>query len=225
MTRAYIRLDPQFDERKEAYPDGPYRALVACFCLAESQPVRGRFRSVDFLKRILGRSGRYVPYLLQENDLTVLDDGRVYVVGWDEWQEGDWKVGERVRRIRARDRSAGAKRTANWRTRTKVFERDRFTCRYCGVSDYPREWLVLEHVIPVTKGGETTEENLVTACRSCNHRKGNKTPDEAEMPLRDVPRDASPITSLRNSGGSGGGGAEALTPDRVGLTSLREIIR
>ena len=56
MTRAYIRLDPQFDERKEAYPDGPYRALVACLCLSESQPVRGRFRSMDYLRRLLGKA-------------------------------------------------------------------------------------------------------------------------------------------------------------------------
>ena len=38
MTRAYIRLDPAFDERKESYPDGPYAALIATFCLAEHQP-------------------------------------------------------------------------------------------------------------------------------------------------------------------------------------------
>jgi hypothetical protein len=107
VTRAYIRLDPQFDERKEAYPDGPYRALVACLCLAESQPVRGRFRSVDYLRRLLGQSGRHVPFLIEHGDLTVLEGGRVYVVGWDEWQEGDWKVGERVRRIRARRNGQG----------------------------------------------------------------------------------------------------------------------
>ena len=106
MTRAYIRLDPQFDERKEAYPDGPYRALVACLCLAESQPVRGRFRSVEYLRRLLGKSGRHVQYLLEHGDVAVLVDGRAYVEGWDEWQEGDWKVGERVRRIRARRHAA-----------------------------------------------------------------------------------------------------------------------
>lgn len=104
MTRAYIRLDPAFDERKESYPDGPYAALVATFCLAEHQPERGRFRSLDYLSRLLGKRGRHARYLLDHGDLTTLDDGRVYVDGWDEWQEGDWKVAERVSRIRNRER-------------------------------------------------------------------------------------------------------------------------
>ncbi len=102
MTRAYIRLDPAFDERKESYPDGPFAALVSTFCLAEHQPERGRFRSLDYLRRLLGHRGRHVQYLVDHGDLTLIPDGRVYVDGWDEWQEGDWKVAERVARIRSR---------------------------------------------------------------------------------------------------------------------------
>ena len=102
MTRAYIRLDPSFDERKYDYPDGPYAALIATFCLAEHQPERGRFRSLDYLTRLLGKRGRHAKYLVDHGDLVELPDGRCYLVGWDEWQEGDWKVGERVARIRGR---------------------------------------------------------------------------------------------------------------------------
>jgi hypothetical protein len=104
VTRAYIRLDPAFDERKESYPDGPYAALVATLCLAEHQPQRGRFRSMDYLTRLLGKRGRHLRYLVDHGDVTKLDDGRAYVDGWDEWQEGDWKVSERVHRIRVRPR-------------------------------------------------------------------------------------------------------------------------
>lgn len=104
MTRAYIRLDPAFDERKESYPDGPFSALVSTFCLAEHQPHRGRFRSLEYLARLLGKRGRHARFLLEHGDLILLDDGRVYVDGWDEWQEGDWKVSERVGRIRGRQR-------------------------------------------------------------------------------------------------------------------------
>lgn len=102
MTRAYLRLDPLYDENKAHYPDGPYAALVATICLAESQPERGRFRSERFLQALLDKRGRHVRFLLEHDDLKLLPDGRVYVVGWDEWQEGDWKVTERVARIRAR---------------------------------------------------------------------------------------------------------------------------
>lgn len=102
VVRAYLRLDPAYDERKSDYPDGPYATLIACFCLAEMQPTRGRFRSLRFLKALLAGRGRHVKYLIDHGDLVVLEDGRVYVDGWDEWQEGDWKVGERVARVRNR---------------------------------------------------------------------------------------------------------------------------
>lgn len=113
MTRAYIRLDPAFDERKESYPDGPYAALIATFCLAELQPARGRFRSLDYLTRLLGRRGRHVRYLVDHGDVLLLPDGRIYVDGWDEWQEGDWKVGERLERLRIRREQAGMRRNGS----------------------------------------------------------------------------------------------------------------
>lgn len=102
MSRAYIRLDPGFDEHKYEYPDSAYSALVATLCLAELQPERGRFRSAEYLRRLLGKRGKSVGYLMEHKDLIELPDGRVYVEGWDHWQEGDWKVTERVQRIRAR---------------------------------------------------------------------------------------------------------------------------
>jgi hypothetical protein len=107
VTRAYLRLDPRFDERKSHYPDGAYRALVACLCLAELQPDRGRFRSMAFLRALLERRGRWVPYLIEQGDLVTLPDGRLYIDGWDEWQEGDVTVKERMDRLRRRRRRDG----------------------------------------------------------------------------------------------------------------------
>ena len=104
MTRAYIRLDPSFDERKCDYPDGAYAALVAAICLAEHQPQRGRFRSGRYLAGLLGKRGRWVKYLVDHGDLVPVEGERLYLDGWDEWQEGDWKVAERVHRIRTRTR-------------------------------------------------------------------------------------------------------------------------
>ena len=47
--------------------------------------------------------------------------------------------------------------------------------------------LTIEHIIPVSRGGKHAWMNVVTACRGCNHRKGNRTPEEARMPLLYVP--------------------------------------
>lgn len=106
MTRAYLRLDPAFWERKrieQAYPPGAISALIGIFCLAESQPERGRFRSEKLLRALLEDDAKWVPFLKEHGDLVVLGDARIYPPGWDEWQEGDWKVGERVQRIRGRE--------------------------------------------------------------------------------------------------------------------------
>lgn len=67
-------------------------------------------------------------------------------------------------------------------TRFNVFLRDRFTCQYCGCR-FPTHDLTFDHVIPRSKGGRTSWLNVVTACGSCNLRKGNKLPDAAGMPL------------------------------------------
>ncbi len=71
-------------------------------------------------------------------------------------------------------------------TNDKLFARDRHLCAYCGVSQHGRG-LSRDHVIPVSRGGRDTWMNLVTACRACNTRKGNRTPEEAGMPLLYLP--------------------------------------
>ncbi|MCO5571801.1 hypothetical protein L7F22_025549 [Adiantum nelumboides] len=63
--------------------------------------------------------------------------------------------------------------------RKNIFLRDRFRCQYCGDHDN----LTLDHVIPVSRGGEWTWQNLVTACTDCNSKKGNKTLEESKMQL------------------------------------------
>jgi hypothetical protein len=55
--------------------------------------------------------------------------------------------------------------------RTRIFERDGFRCVYCG-RVLPPEELTVDHVQPVMRGGDGSDGNLVTACRSCNTRKG-----------------------------------------------------
>ena len=69
-------------------------------------------------------------------------------------------------------------------TRREVFARDRQRCQYCGRE---RAELTLDHVMPRHRGGTHEWENIVTACRPCNHRKGGRTPREARMRLLQEP--------------------------------------
>ena len=69
-------------------------------------------------------------------------------------------------------------------SRREILNRDGHTCQYCG---HHGSDLTVDHVIPRHRGGQHTWENLVTACRTCNHRKGGRFPDEAHMRLVRVP--------------------------------------
>ena len=66
----------------------------------------------------------------------------------------------------------------------EVFRRDNHTCQYCGRNDVE---LTLDHVVPRHLGGSHTWENLVTACRACNHLKGGRIAELAGMRLRNRP--------------------------------------
>lgn len=69
-------------------------------------------------------------------------------------------------------------------TRREIFMRDQYTCQYCGVRT---KELTLDHVIPKHRGGRHLWENLVSACRACNHHKGGRTIEEAKMELPRAP--------------------------------------
>jgi len=83
---------------------------------------------------------------------------------------------------RARKFAAGAPMLTN---RT-LFQRDRNLCLYCG-RQFSASVLTRDHVIPVSRGGENVWINCVTACERCNHRKADRTPEEAGMKLLAVP--------------------------------------
>lgn len=69
--------------------------------------------------------------------------------------------------------------------RKNVIKRDNYECQYCGSTDLP---LTVDHIFPKNRGGKDTWENLTCACPDCNSRKGNRTPEEAGMSLRRIPR-------------------------------------
>jgi 5-methylcytosine-specific restriction endonuclease McrA len=75
-------------------------------------------------------------------------------------------------------------------SRRGVLVRDRETCQYCGAQP-GRAHLTIDHVLPRAHGGTTSWENVVAACAACNHRKANRTPQQAGMALARMPRQPS----------------------------------
>ena len=67
-----------------------------------------------------------------------------------------------------------------------LFRRDQFLCMYCG-HEFTAENLSRDHIVPVSRDGTDSWTNCVTACKRCNHRKSNRTPEEAGMELLAVP--------------------------------------
>lgn len=70
--------------------------------------------------------------------------------------------------------------------KAKVIRRDRQTCAYCGELHEARE-LTVDHIRPASRGGLLSWMNTVAACRACNARKADRTPEEARMPLLFTP--------------------------------------
>jgi len=71
-------------------------------------------------------------------------------------------------------------------TNSKLFARDRNICAYCG-GHFADEDLTREHIRPFAQSGVDNWMNVVTACRACNHRKANRTPEQAGMSLLYTP--------------------------------------
>lgn len=82
--------------------------------------------------------------------------------------------------------------------RHTIFARDEHRCQYCGTR-FPGSQLSLDHVVPRSRGGTTTWENVVCACLKCNVKKGGRTPQEARMRLvrQPIRPKHSPLLSLK----------------------------
>lgn len=72
-------------------------------------------------------------------------------------------------------------------TRHYIYARDGWVCQYCG-ERFKASELTFDHVLPRSRGGRTTWENIATSCIPCNQRKEDRTPEEAGMPLLRKPR-------------------------------------
>lgn len=112
-------------------------------------------------------------------------DSVLHVVEWTDTviktQKGEYPVPSVIRLtyyldIRKRRAKSGAKRL-------RIYQRDKYRCSFCGKKITDVSKLTLDHIVPKSRGGSSTPDNLVTACKPCNNRKGDRTPQEAKMPL------------------------------------------
>ncbi len=83
-------------------------------------------------------------------------------------------------------------------SRKNVIRRDAMTCQYCGGKHTD---LTVDHVIPKSRGGADSWENLVTACKKCNNKKGSRTPEEADMKLIARPKRPNHILFIQQAVG------------------------
>lgn len=75
----------------------------------------------------------------------------------------------------------------NLPTRRNILARDKWTCQYCNRGSKDRTKMTIDHVMPKSRGGDSSWTNLVAACERCNSVKGNKTPKECNMHLKKKP--------------------------------------
>ena len=81
-------------------------------------------------------------------------------------------------------------------SRKNILRRDGHRCQYCGTSSAT---LTVDHIIPRSRGGKDSWDNLVAACIACNNRKGNRSPERAGMALLSVPRRPSHVSFIMHS--------------------------
>lgn len=117
--------------------------------------------------------------------------------------------------VRLRRHVVGVRKGVKF-SRANVFARDGFACQYCGLRK-ARSELSFDHVVPRVAGGRTSWENIATACRPCNHKKRNRTPDQAGMKLlrKPVRPTVLPVEPLHLAlGGTGSGdGSRPIPPE------------
>lgn len=151
--------------------DSVYRAVVSLMVWSWGSKPAGSFPNHERAYRIAGMSqGWWTRNKSRVFEYFVLcNDGRWYHPGIAMWVS---QSGGRKNEI---SRDLGVS-TSEWqRMRLAVFQRDNFTCQYCGAVD---KALDCDHVVPLSRGGITHEHNLVTACFPCNRSKGSKLIEE-----------------------------------------------
>ena len=134
--------------------------------------------------------------LLWNESARVVDPVDYQLFDWEDWSKLRPADGDRfIQAVRFRLRVPEVitltdfdrlPATAVTFSRRNIFKRDHFTCQYCGKQPGVDD-LTLDHVIPRAQSGESRWDNCVLACLDCNHRKADRTPEQAKMRLRKQP--------------------------------------
>jgi len=150
------------------------------------------------MRRVLLLNGSREPldFISLEHAMFLLVKGRIEVL--DTWSDAVFSSASQTWQAPAlaalRRYVRRPRRPPRFRRRA-LFNRDGWTCQYCGDPVLPKTAEV-EHIMPESRGGRRTWTNCVTACRSCNKKKRNRTPEEADMRLLTVPREPHPLHLL-----------------------------
>lgn len=225
----WFKVDDKLHEHKKVRRMDYDLAAIGLWTLCGSWS--GDTRSDGFIPRTIPR--RWVPSQARIDKLA----NKLVVVGmWEPaevdgekgWRFHDWSVYNPLEeeqtdlgKRRWRRKNALSK---NADLRERVQQRDRNLCRYCGIrvdwanKSGPRG-ATYDHVDPE---GDNTYENVVVACRRCNGRKCNRTPEEAGMPLLAVPAPYLPELAPELTPGANGVGSGLATPTQDGAESGRD---
>ena len=103
-----------------------------------------------------------------------------------------FKLPSVIRLLRYQDQAA----LRPCRSRAQHYARDDHRCQYCG-DGFPTSELTFDHVVPVAQGGRKDWENIVSCCVTCNRKKGGRTPAEAGMHLRRMPKRPESAPAIR----------------------------
>jgi len=115
--------------------------------------------------------------------ITYLYLEKVHVLEWyDDWIVRSERWETRVPAVVMLKDQLRRKRQPRF-SRYNIYLRDRFTCQYCS-KQFKEKQLTFDHVLPISKGGKTSWDNIVTACHPCNSKKGNKIIKPKTVPYR-----------------------------------------
>lgn len=153
-----------------------------------SAPPEPRTRLTSFRALVLNSSYQPVKLVSWQRALLLWFQGKVEVVEYHSAVARSARTEFPIPSILRLKRFVNHRRFARVKfCRENVYRRDDYTCQYCGERFQAKE-LTLDHVVPASKRGRKDWTNMVTACRKCNHRKANRTPLAAGMPLLSEPK-------------------------------------